>query len=258
MIYMTIFMYLTHIRYGVTGCQRASLTRLARANVVATARMRCELGQPLCLTQKGISMRRSKQETQRTHARIVEAAARQFRAAGIKGTGIDDLMRQAGLTHGGFYSHFRQKEALIAEACVAGFAQTQQKLANAVRTAPPGRQVEAILDGYLSTDQRDHPEAGCVMPTLAAEIARSSPQVRAAFTQIIQEFLDYLASFLPATADSHPTDDALVLLAGMVGTMLLARAIDDAELSERLLRVNRAFYAQAFSHLPLSGEDRTA
>jgi TetR/AcrR family transcriptional repressor of nem operon len=203
-------------------------------------------------------MRRSKQETQRTHARIVDAAARQFRAAGIKGTGIGDLMRQAGLTHGGFYTHFRHKEALIVEACAAGFAQTQLKLTNAVRTAPAGRQVEAILDGYLSTDQRDHPETGCVMPPLAAEIARSSPEVRASFTQIYRTFLEYLDSFLPATAETHPTDDALALLAGMVGTMLLARAIDDAELSERLLRANRAFYAQAFSHLPLSAEDHRA
>src|SRR5262249_11337406 len=210
------------------------------------------------MTQRRTPMRRSKQETQRTHARIVEAAAHQFRAAGIKGTGIDDLMRRAGLTHGGFYTHFRHKEALIVEACVAGFAQTQQKLTNAVQTAPAGRQVEAILDGYLSTEQRDHPETGCVMPPLAAEIARSSPEVRAAFTQIIQEFLDYLALFLPVTAQTHPADEALVLLAGMVGTMLLARAIDDAELSERLLRVNRTFYAQAFSHLTVPGEDRKA
>ncbi len=96
------------------------------------------------------------------------------------------------------------------------------------------------------------------MPTLAAEIARSSPEVRASFTQIYRTFLEYLDSCLPATAETHPTDDALALLAGMVGTMLLARAIDDGELSERLLRVNRAFYAQAFSKLPLPGEDRKA
>ncbi len=203
-------------------------------------------------------MRRSKQEKQRTHARIVEAAARQFRAAGIKGTGIDDLMRQAGLTHGGFYTHFRHKEALIVEACAAGFAQTQQKLNNGVRMAPANGQIQAILNGYLSTSHRDHPEDGCVMPTLAAEIARSSPEVRASFTQIYRTFLEYLDSCLPATAETHPTDDALALLAGMVGTMLLARAIDDGELSERLLRVNRAFYAQAFSKLPLPGEDRKA
>ena len=201
-------------------------------------------------------MRRSKQEKQRTHARIVEAAAHQLRAGGIKGTGIDDLMRQAGLTHGGFYTHFRHKEALIAEACFEGFAQTQQSLTHAVRAAPANEPIQAILNGYLSTGHRDHPEDGCVMPTLAAEIARSSPEVRAAFTQIYREFLDYLDSFLPATAEIHPTDDALTLLAGMVGTMLLARAIDDAELSERLLRVNRAFYAQAFSKLSLPGEDR--
>jgi TetR/AcrR family transcriptional regulator, transcriptional repressor for nem operon len=203
-------------------------------------------------------MRRSKHETERTHARIVEEAAHLFRAAGIRGTGIDELMRQAGLTHGGFYTHFRNKEALIVEACAAGFAQTQQKLTNAVRIAPADGQLQAIVNGYLSMGQRDHPEDGCVLPTLAAEMARSAPEVRASFTQICRTFLEYLDSFLPATAETHPTDDALTLLAGMVGTMLLARAVDDAELSERLLRVNRAFYSEAFSRLPQSGEDPMA
>jgi TetR/AcrR family transcriptional repressor of nem operon len=203
-------------------------------------------------------MRRSKQEKQRTHTRIVEAAARQFRAAGIQGTGIDELMRQAGLTHGGFYTHFRQKEALVVEACAAGFAQTQQRLTHAVQTAPATGPIPAIVNGYLCTGHRDHPEEGCVLPTLAAEIARSSPEVRAAFTQIYRRFLEYLDTCLPVTAQTHPTDEALVLLAGLVGTMLLARAIDDAELSERLLRVNREFYAQAFSHVPPSREDPTA
>src|SRR5499427_412786 len=114
------------------------------------------------MPEKGIAMRRSKQEKQQTHARIVDVAAHQFRTAGIKGAGIDDIMKQAGLTHGGFYTHFRNKEALIVEACAAGFAQTQQKLSNAVRMAPANGQIQAILNGYLSTDQRDHPEDSCV------------------------------------------------------------------------------------------------
>ena len=200
-------------------------------------------------------MRRSKHETEQTHARIVAEAARQFRARGLKATGIDDIMRQAGLTHGGFYAHFGNKEALIVEACAAGFAQTQHKLRAAVRTAPAQGALHAILNGYLSTSQRDHPEESCVLPTLAAEVAHSSPEVRTSFTQIIQAFLEYLEAVLPVTAETQPTDDALALLAGMVGTMLLARASDDAELSERLLRVNRAFYARAFAPSPLSGED---
>jgi TetR/AcrR family transcriptional repressor of nem operon len=199
-------------------------------------------------------MRRSKQEKQQTHARIVAAAARQFRAEGIKGSGIDDLMGQAGLTHGGFYGHFRNKEAFLAEVCLEGFAQTQQKMHTAVQTASARGPLEAILDGYLSSDHRDDPATGCIMPSLAADIARSSPGVRTAFTQVYREFLDYLVPFLPATADAHPVDDALVLLAGMVGTLLLARALNDARLSERLLLVNRAFYAQTFSNVPPPGE----
>lgn len=199
-------------------------------------------------------MRRSKQEKQRTHERIVTAAARQFRAEGIKGSGIDDLMGQAGLTHGGFYGHFKNKDALIAEVCFEGFAQTQQKMSNAIESAPDGEPLEAILNVYLGADHRDDPGDGCVMPSLGADISRSSPAVRAAFTKVYREFRDYLVPFLPATAKANSEDEALVLLAGMVGTMLLARAIDDAELSERLLRVNRAFYAQTFSNDAPAGE----
>jgi TetR/AcrR family transcriptional repressor of nem operon len=200
-------------------------------------------------------MRRTKKEKQQTHARIVEAAADRFRAEGISGTGISQLMEQAGLTHGGFYAHFTNKEALIAEACIEGFTQTQKKLTNAVREAGANEQVEAILDAYLSSEQRDQPASACIMPTLAAEIARHSAEVRAAFTEVYREFLDYLVPFLPDTADVHQSDEAMVLLAGMVGTMLLARAIDDAKLCEHLLQVNRDFYKRAFSKPPLPGEE---
>lgn len=200
-------------------------------------------------------MRRTKKEKQETHVRIVEAAADRFRAEGIIGAGISQLMEQAGLTHGGFYAHFRNKEALIAEVCFEGFAQTQKKLTTAVRGARASGQIEAILDVYLSADQRDQPASGCIMPTLAAEIARHSAEVRAAFTQVYREFLDYLVPFLPDTGDVQQSDEAMVLLAGMVGTMLLARAIDDAQLSEHLLQVNRDFYKRAFSKPPLPGED---
>lgn len=206
-------------------------------------------------------MRRSKEAKQQTHTRIVEAAARRFRADGIAGVAITDLMGEAGLTHGGFYAHFDTKDALVAEACGAGLAQSRGRMLQSVRKAPAERQVAAFVARYLTAAHRDHPEAGCMMPVLSAEVARSAPAVRAAYTQAIKDYRDELASLLTAADGSgdsggmgdagvsdESSDEALVLLAGLAGTMLLARAVDDPDLSERMLRVNRAFYGRAFSH----------
>src|SRR5713101_2965031 len=94
--------------------------------------------------QEGTPMRRSKEEKQRTHRRVVEEAARQFRAKGINQVGIAELMGQVGLTHGGFYAHFSNKDALTAEVCKEGFAQTLADLLSAVQQAPAGSEVAAI------------------------------------------------------------------------------------------------------------------
>src|SRR5690242_19501669 len=107
-------------------------------------------------------MRRSKEAKQQTHARIVEAAARRFRADGIAGVAITDLMGEAGLTHGGFYAHFDNKDALVSEACGAGLAQSRGRMLESVRKAPAERRVAAFVARYLTSAHRDHPEAGCM------------------------------------------------------------------------------------------------
>lgn len=220
-------------------------------------------------------MRRTKQAKRETHARIVEAAARRFRTDGIDGVGIADLMGEAGLTHGGFYAHFDTKDALVAEVCADGLTQASTRLARAARKASPARQLAKLIDLYLSPYHRDHPEAGCMMPTLSGEIARSEPAVRAAFTQSYKNYRDEVMTFLPDTPNTSDgpdarggngdhssremsqSDKAMVLLAGLVGTMLLARAVDDSELSERMLQVNRGFYQRAFSGQPAPEEFAT-
>lgn len=192
-------------------------------------------------------MRRSKKEKQQTHTRIVEGAARMFRMEGFQGASIVDLMEYVGLTHGGFYAHFPNKEALLAEVCIQGLAQTQEQLVETAKRAPADEAVSAILNAYLTTFHRDHPASGCIIPTLGAEIARRPEEVRIAFTQACSQFLEHLAPFLPEHASQSQEDESLVFLAGLVGTLLLARAVNDPVLSERLLDANRLFYQQAFS-----------
>jgi TetR/AcrR family transcriptional repressor of nem operon len=196
-------------------------------------------------------MRRTKQAKQQTHERIVAAATRQFRAEGIAGVGVADVMGEAGLTHGGFYAHFASKDALVAEACGAGLAQSRERITRKIQREPAERRLAAYIDIYLSADHRDHPEAGCVMPALSGEVARSSSEVRAAFTQAYNDYRDALVSLLQDTGGNETqdetSDEAIVLLAGLAGTMLLARAVDDPALSERMLRVNRDYYKRAFA-----------
>ena len=203
-------------------------------------------------------MRRTKQAKQQTHARIVAAATRRFRSGGLAGVGVADIMGEAGLTHGGFYAHFASKDALVAEACGTGLAQSRERLIRKIQREPVERRLAAYIDLYLSAEHRDHPEAGCVMPALSGEVARSSSEVRAAFTQAYNDYRDALASLL-LEADagdggetSGTSDEAMVLLAGLAGTMLLARAVDDPALSERMLRVNRDYYKRAFAGRPVS------
>jgi AcrR family transcriptional regulator len=184
------------------------------------------------------------EEKQNTHKRIIEEAARKFRAEGIHAVSIAELMGRLGLTHGGFYAHFPTKDALSAEACTEGFAQTQDRLLTAARNAPAGEELAAIIDSYLSVQHRDNPALGCVIPSLGAEIARDPQEVRTAFTQAFQEMLTRLAPFLAEGPSEEQEDTALALIAGMVGTILLARAVNDSALSDRLLHANRVFYQQ--------------
>lgn len=209
-------------------------------------------------------MRRSKQAKQETHERIIEAATRRFRTDGIAGVAIADLMGEAGLTHGGFYAHFGSKDALVAEACATGLTQTRRRLLRAIEKAPPEERLARFIDLYLSAAHRDHPETGCALPTLSGEVARANPAVRAAYTQAYRDYRDALIPLLPKPEDqsnqndSRQSDEALMLLAGLAGTMLLARAVDDHALSERILRTGREFYKRAFHAVPGEAEQLQA
>lgn len=194
-------------------------------------------------------MRYAKGHKETTRQQILDAASHAFRAEGVGGVGIGDLMGQVGLTHGGFYAHFDSKEALLAEACARGLRESVEHLltAAAVASAPDGNATPAIIRAYLSRQHRDNPATGCVLPALAGEIRHESPGVRHAFTDAFTEYVDRLATFLTGetTADAH--DAALVLASGMAGAMLLARAVDDPALSDRILRRSRDFYTNAFT-----------
>ena len=185
-----------------------------------------------------------KAQKAQTRERIVAAASQAFRARGIAEVSIPALMGQLGLTHGGFYAHFPSKEALAAEACSLPLLARSQELAE----LPPGAESLAeVITAYISPEKRDNPGESCPLPALSGELARARPEVRHAFTEALQRYLDRLAALLPTEVAARGRDQELALAAGMVGAVLLARAVDDPDLSERILAAGREFALDAFA-----------
>lgn len=186
-------------------------------------------------------MRYEKGHKDETRRRIVETAARRFRKDGIEATGIAGLMADAGLTHGGFYAHFPSKEVLVRSAVDAALTSATADHAAAVEAPQAeGRGgLETIIRRYLSRTHRDHPETGCAIATLAAELARSSIETRATLTRDTEALIDLIAAQLHAASPDAARASATMILALMVGTLQLARATPDAAASDALLAAGR-------------------
>lgn len=180
-------------------------------------------------------MRYSPEQKAETHRQIVDAAAQEFRSKGLQGIGIADLMSQVGLTHGGFYAHFKDRDALVEEAAVCAATQSFGRMIGAAESAPQGKQVEAILDFYLSPEHRDDFGFGCLLPALAADIARQPDSVRAVFTESLIANLNNFARYMPAQDNKTRLTQAMMLISAMAGGVLIARAISDPKLSKTLL-----------------------
>lgn len=171
-----------------------------------------------------------------THERIVEVAARAIRRSGYNGTGVADIMKEAGLTHGGFYAHFPSREAMLAEAADRAGAETVAASTRIAAAAPPEQALQSLLRAYLSKAHVEGVERGCPIAALGSEMPRQSPEVRRAATRRIKEMIDVVARQSPEWGQSGAHERALVTAATMVGTLLLARAVDDANLSNALLK----------------------
>ena len=171
-----------------------------------------------------------------THDRIVETAARAIRRSGYRGTGVAEIMKEAGLTHGGFYAHFDSREEMLAEAADRAGADTVGFLTRVAATAPPQKELDAILRAYLSKEHVESAETGCVVAALGSEMPRQAPKVRRAATRRIKEMVDLVARQSPDWGKPGVHERALVTVATALGALILARAVDDAKLSEAVLQ----------------------
>jgi TetR/AcrR family transcriptional repressor of nem operon len=169
-----------------------------------------------------------------THERIVETAARAIRRSGYDGTSVADIMKEAGLTHGGFYAHFDSREEMLAEAADRAGAETLAYLERIAASVPQERALQAMKEAYLSEAHSDGVETGCGAAALVSEMPRQTPEVRRAATRRIKEMIDLVARQSPDWGRPDAHEHALVTVATMVGALALARAVDDPKLSDAL------------------------
>ncbi len=184
-------------------------------------------------------MRYAKDHKQLTRRRIVEAAARSFRSRGYRAAGVDQVMDAAGLTPGGFYAHFPSKQALLAETLGLSLEQARAQLFSGLEGMESSDWLRAVVGRYLSRTHRDQPAGGCSLPALAGEIAREGQAPRAALQAYLQQLVAELAPRTPAASGLDPEDRVLATLALLSGALMLARAVPDEELSDRILRAAR-------------------
>jgi TetR/AcrR family transcriptional regulator, transcriptional repressor for nem operon len=169
-----------------------------------------------------------------THERILSVAARAIRRSGYAGTGVADLMKEAGLTHGAFYSHFASREAMLAEAAGAACAESAARAAELAAGTLPDKALETMLAAYLSKEHVEQLETGCPLAALGSETSRQAPEVRRVVTRHIKAMVDLLARQSPDWGQPGAHARALVTLSTLVGAVLLARAVDEPGLSHSL------------------------
>ena len=183
-------------------------------------------------------MKVSREQAARNRERILDAAARLFRERGFEGIGVADLMKEAGLTHGGFYGHFTSKDDLIAQASARELTRSLAQWSTIAERAS-GDPLSATADAYLTLSHRDNPGAGCVLAALGPDVSRQGAAVRQVVTDYVRSVCDLLARLVPGKSKAARRRTAISTYATLVGAMVLARAVDDRDLSLEILDAAR-------------------
>jgi TetR/AcrR family transcriptional repressor of nem operon len=184
-------------------------------------------------------MRYSREHKQETHAKIVKKAAVLLREKGAHGIGVADLMKEAGLTHGGFYAHFESREALVIEAFAYAMDRSTERWRKIAEQTLPDKRLATIIQTYLTPVHRDDPGHGCAMPALGGEIARESPKTRKAFAAKLEAMIDMIADQIPDLPRKAARKQAMATIATMMGTLVLARVAGNGEFSDEILDAGR-------------------
>jgi TetR/AcrR family transcriptional repressor of nem operon len=178
-------------------------------------------------------MKVSREQAAENRARVIEVAGRLFREKGFDGVGVADIMKGAGLTHGGFYGQFDSKDDLAAQACAQSLDRSVARWGQLAAGEEP---LAAIVSSYLAPSHRNAPGSGCALSALAGDAVRQPDAVRGVFTQALQSFAGILAALVPGTSRAARRRKALAMMSGLVGAVILSRAVNDAALSDEILK----------------------
>lgn len=184
-------------------------------------------------------MRYPDSHKEETRTKVVKAAAAAVRARGPDGVGVSEIMKGAGLTHGGFYAHFESKEALVAAAVEEAFEQGRRRFGRLTDNRKGLDALAVFVDIYVTMDHRAHPERGCPIATIASDLPRQGPAVREVFDAGVAGLIGRIAVWLPGDDEQERRDLAGSLVAEMAGAVSLSRAVSDEAMAARFLEQSR-------------------
>lgn len=180
------------------------------------------------------------------HARIVKDAGRRVRAEGISGAAVSSVMRDAGLTHGGFYKHFKSKDALLVESLREAFREITERLKHAAQSGKPKASWKMLVTAYLSPEHCDHAESGCPIAALAPDLARAGKKMKASVLDEITKYRTEMLPYMPGRNTAAKERAFLAIFSTMIGAIALARVMPDPRLRTQVLATARDFLLQSF------------
>lgn len=180
------------------------------------------------------------------HQQIVKDASRRVRSEGITGAAVSAVMRDAGLTHGGFYKHFGSKHELLMESLSAAFQETADRLAQVGKQSQPETAWKAIVKAYLSPEYCDHVERGCPLTTLAPELARAGKEMRGQILAELVSYKDRMTPFMPGQRTADKERAFFSIFSTMIGAIEIARMLPEPAMREKVLASAREFLLRSF------------
>jgi len=181
-----------------------------------------------------------------THRKIVQDASRRVRAEGLTGAAVSAVMKDAGLTHGGFYKHFESKDDLLLESLREGFREIEDTLAHAAEQSPPGEAWKAIVRTYLSLDLCEHPERGCPLAALAPDLARADKRMKPQIAAELANYKSRMVPFMPGERTADKERAFFAIFSAMIGAVAIARLLPDRTMREKVLASTREFLVRSF------------
>jgi TetR/AcrR family transcriptional repressor of nem operon len=192
-------------------------------------------------------MRYSQEHKAQTHENILSVAARSFREHGGDSSGIGTVMKKVGLTKGGFYRHFENKDDLFVEAVARAFEEMGKGMVEVANSAPEGQALRAIIERYLSVRHANSPGAGCVLSALAPELARKPLSVRKRIEASLEAYRERLLPFVPGQTREEKLAKGRLLFSSMAGVLMMARVTSDPQKREQRLMEARNFFIKCFA-----------